>query len=86
MKANNPRKGKVGTFKGRHHTDSSKLKLSISHKGKKLSEETRLKLSYLRKGKNNWSKGRHWFNNGITNVVEVECPIGFTKGKIKKKS
>ena len=86
MKTNNPRKGKVGTFKGRRHTDIAKLKNSIAHKSKKLSDEAKKKMSCSHKGKNDWSKGRHWFNNGITNVVAVECPIGFTEGRIKKKS
>ena len=86
MRTNSPMKGKPSTFKGRRHTDSAKTKNSIAHKGKKLSDETKKKMSCSHKGKNDWSKGRHWFNNGITNVVAVECPIGFTEGKIKKKS
>ena len=86
MKANHPLKGKVGPFKGRRHTDSAKLKNSIAHKGKKLSDEAKKKMSCSHKGKNDWSKGRHWFNNGIENVVDFECPIGFTEGKIKRKA
>ena len=44
---------------------------------KKLSEETRKKLSDA-------IKGRHWYNNGIVQILSFECPIGFTKGILKK--
>lgn len=29
-------------------------------------------------------KGRHWYNNGIVQIQSFECPIGFTKGMLKK--
>ena len=45
--------------------------------GKKHSDETRKKLSDA-------IKGRHWYNNGIVQIQSFECPIGFTKGRLKK--
>ena len=63
--------------------------------GKKLSEETRKKISEAsnHKGENNpmYGKrgelspmyGRHWYNNGIVQLMSLECPIGFTKGMLK---
>ena len=64
--------------------------------GKKHSEEARKKMSEAanHKGENNpmYGKrgelspmyGRHWYNNGIVQVMSFECPIGFTKGMLKK--
>jgi hypothetical protein len=44
-------------------------------KGFKLSEETKKKI-----GKS--SSGKHWFNNGTTNIFDYECPDGFINGRI----
>ena len=80
-------------MKGKHHSAEARKKMSELKKGennplfgKHHSTEARKKISEAMTGKPTWIKGRHWFNNGIINVVEVECPIGFTKGRIKKKS
>lgn len=27
--------------------------------------------------------GKHWFNNGIENRFQMECPEGFVHGRIK---
>ena len=76
---------------GKHHSEEWKRKMrgennpfygSLAGKnnpmyGKKHSEETRKKLSDA-------IKGRHWYNNGIVQIQSFECPIGFTKGMLKK--
>lgn len=31
-----------------------------------------------------WSKGYHWWNNGEIEMQAVECPDGFTKGRLRK--
>lgn len=67
------------TLKGHKLSEETKLKISDTIKGTKLSEETKQKLSKA-------SKGRCWFNNGIKNVFVRECPEGFVKGMIIKKS
>ena len=64
--------------------------------GKKLSEEHRKKISeasnhqgennpmYGKRGELSPMYGRKWYNNGIVQVMSFECPIGFTKGMLKK--
>ena len=58
-----------------HHADVSGKNNPMY--GKKLSEESRKKISDA-------IKGRHWYNNGIVQIQSFECPIGFTKGMLKK--
>ena len=67
-------------------SEETKQKMSIAHqgktpwnKGKKLSEETKLKLS-------NAFNALYWFNNGITTIRARECPEGFVKGRLKRKT
>lgn len=79
--------GENNPFYGKHHSEKTRRKISNSHKaipreqhamyGKTHSEETRKKLSDA-------FKGRHWYNNGIVQIQSFECPIGFTKGMLKK--
>lgn len=52
-----------------------KDKISKAHKGKKVSKE---QLDYMRK----MNIGKHWWNNGINEVFQYECPIGFVKGRL----
>ena len=67
-------KAKIGCFV----SDATKVKMSAAQKGKKLSEEHRAKLSAH-------IKGRLWYNNGITSIRAIECPIGFVPGQLRKK-
>lgn len=70
---------------GKRHSEESKLKMSISKTGISHgphTEETKRKISKSHMGKNKWSKGRHWFNNGITSVMEYKCPDGFIPGRL----
>ena len=61
----------------------TRKKLSEARKGKHLSEETRKKLSEANKGKNYWTKGTHWYNNGVKCIKAKTCPEGFVKGRLK---
>lgn len=61
--------------KGEHHVDVSGEKNPMY--GKTHSLESRKKMSDA-------FKGRHWYNNGIVQIQSFECPIGFTKGMLKK--
>ena len=36
------------------------------------------------KKRSEWSKARHWYNNGQIEVFEITCPEGFTKGRLKR--
>lgn len=78
--------GKNHPMYGKKHSEETRKKISeaSNHKGEKNpmygkthSEETRKKLSDA-------LKGRHWYNNGIVQIQSFECPIGFTKGMLKK--
>lgn len=40
------------------------------------------KISRALKGKTGCNKGRHWYNNGVINIMAFECPDGFVKGHI----
>lgn len=67
-------------FKGKHHTEEAKRKMSLAKYGKKrkpFSEEAKHKMSLVR-------QNRHWWNNGIKAVWTEECPEGFVKGRLKK--
>ncbi len=50
--------GGTHPLKGKKFSDESKLKMSISHKGKTLSDKTKQKLSRMRKGENNGFYGK----------------------------
>jgi hypothetical protein len=47
-------KQRPGTFKGKHHTEDSKLSMSISHEGIEASNETRKKLRELKTGQSSF--------------------------------
>ena len=77
--------------KGKHHSEESRKKISEALNGenhpmfgKHHSEETRKKMSEANKGKNNWTKGNHWYNNGVTSILAKTCPEGFVPGRIKR--
>ncbi len=55
----------------------AKLNYSKAQKGKQFSAESKRKMSEAK-------KGRHWYNNGITNIRANECPIGFVPGRLRK--
>ena len=51
--------------------------------GKKHTEESLMKMSKNRKGKSAVS-GRHFYNDGLHEVLAFECPSGFTKGRLPR--
>lgn len=52
--------------------------------GWKMGMKYQLKKCETRCGKNNPAYGKHFYNNGIVQVLAYECPEGFTKGMLKK--
>ena len=79
--------GENNPMYGKKHSEETRKKMSEHHAdvsgennpfyGKKHSEETRKKMSDA-------IKGMHFYNNGIVQIRSFECPIGFTKGRLKK--
>jgi hypothetical protein len=57
-------------------------------KGISLTEAHKEKLSKSGIGKNkghlNGNYGKHWYTDGVNNIMSFECPIGFHKGKTSK--
>ena len=80
---NNPRFGKPAWNKGKHLSEETRTKLSEANNGKHHSEETRKKISEANKGKNHWTKGTHWYNNGVKCIKAKTCPEGFVPGRLK---
>ena len=64
------KKGQVPWNKGKHNI---------------YSDETHRKMSEIHKGHppTKGSKGMHWYNNGIENVLSYTCPEGYIKGRLK---
>lgn len=46
-------------------------------------ESWRKAISESLKGRKGSSTGKHWFNNGEIETYAIECPEGFTKGRLK---
>ena len=81
-------------LKGKTKSEEHKRKLSEALKGKEpwnkgkqniYSDETRKKMSEAKKGHppTKGSKGMHWYNNGVENVLTYACPDGYIKGRLK---
>ena len=79
-------------FKGVPKTEEHRRKISESNKGKHNHSGINnpnygKKHPGLRCGRPKGSpptrgnKGMHWFNNGVDNIMALECPEGFVKGR-----
>lgn len=83
-------KKRVDTFKNNHHIPPNKGKKCNDTTRKKISD-VRKSRYWSNKGYHktpeqieNWRKnyvGRHYYTNGIINVVRFECPEGFWPGR-----
>lgn len=51
------------------------------NKGRIVSEETKEKLSQY-KGEKASCYDKHWYNNGVEDVLEYECPDGYVEGRL----
>jgi len=66
------------------HSEEAKKKIGEANKGRTHSLDTRANWSKLRKGRpgQDNNSGRRWFNNGVHSVMDYECPVGFTLGRL----
>ena len=55
---NHPRRGKIGSFKGKQHSTETKKKMSLSATGRKCSDSVRANMSKVKKGKNHPMYGK----------------------------
>ena len=83
-------KGENNYWFGKHHSAEARKKISEANKGenhplfgKHHSAETRKKMSEANKGKNHWTKGTHWYNNGVKCIKAKTCPHASVKGRLK---
>ena len=63
-------------------SEVAKARPTNPFKGKHHTEETRKMLSVNHKG---ICKNKHWFNNGIVETMDYNCPEGFIKGRLSHK-
>ena len=76
---------------GKHHSEGTKLKISEAHKGRYIGRTPTWlvgkQLSEAHKQKDREAiLGLKYWNNGIKNVRARECPEGFVRGRLKKKT
>lgn len=66
-------KGENHPMYGKHHSEETKQKISISKKGTKLSDETKRKMSMSRSGENNCNYGKYGKNHPLSiMIVQLE--------------
>ena len=82
-KMSEAKNGENNPMFGKHHSAETHQKMSEAHKGKHHSAETRQKMSESHNSKNYWTKGTHWYNNGVKCIKAKTCPEGFVPGRLK---
>lgn len=82
------------TGKPNPHTAEWNANIGKALKGRQIvdfTDEVREKISKSKQGKNNpmygksVTKNTKWYNNGSINIRAMECPNGFTPGRLSKK-
>lgn len=66
---------------GKHHSDETKIKISMALKGRKghkITEEIKQKMRSS-------TIGLKWYNDGVNEVRVRECPSGFIQGRLYHK-
>lgn len=79
-------KGEKNHFYGKHHSEEALEKMKATkEKNGTLHKGTFNGCSHSEDAKKIMSekkKGRHWYTNGIKNVMRFECPPGFVLGRV----
>lgn len=57
--------GEQNPFYGKHHSDETKIKISVALKGKKISVEQKIKISKANKGMVPWNKGKKYLHTSV---------------------
>jgi len=72
-----------------YKTEKFKRKQSESHKGQvpwnKGLKGVQAAWNKGFKGEKNHNSGKHWYNDGVKNVYDFECPDGFVSGRLKRR-
>ena len=76
-------------MKGKHHTEETKRKISISQM-KSMTDERKKRIAQTLCGRKNpihadRMSRKKWYNNGIKSIMSETCPEGFVAGRITKK-
>jgi hypothetical protein len=69
---------------GREVTEATRRKISEANKGRTMSQEHKKRLGEGRMGEKSHCWGKHWYNDGTTEVLAVECPEGFNVGRLRR--
>lgn len=58
-------------------------KISESQKIRCQDPSVRAKMSKVQMGHPSYTKGFHWYNNGVDSILAPSCPDGYIKGRLK---
>lgn len=88
-KTNHPMYGKKQSELHRLHNSVAHLGQSSPWKGRHFSDEQKSRISEARKrfcqenpGSTSRNHGKHWYTDGVRNVMAFNCPVGFERGRI----
>ena len=82
---NNPwNKGKARTIEEKEKISNTIRKTCSDPEWKKAHSEKIKNSIKFKEAMKNRIKGRHWYNNGLLNKIDFECPEGFVKGRIRR--
>lgn len=72
------------TKKRRSRTEDEKQYTSELMKNIERTDEWKANISKALKGRKGSATGKHWFNNGVTETYDFNCPDGYVKGRLKR--
>jgi hypothetical protein len=69
---------------GRKRSEETRGKIREANLGRVFSDEHKMNISKSRTAEKSHCWGKHWYNNGVTELLAVDCPDGFKKGRIQR--